>query len=470
MSTLVQNQYRAAGLKWSILMIGLALSLGALVATPRANLLVIGCAVIALSIFLAVKHPMATAALFVLLESARAQTGDLYDSNGLTIRLTDPLLVGVILATALWWMRRGVGERGGARFAMFGLLMVWIGVIVILNMPRYGVATLTELRTYYQPLVLFPYLGIAPITTERRARALSVIALGSIMLVVIGLIRLSLGAELQLGVRVVSAAEALGLLFSGVALFVLNKYRLLSPRSWMFGRLLLALGAGTILFTAHRSVWLASLVAVLALLLLREVRVGSGLGRLAVLGGGGLLVAMLALGALGQEDASTFASERTTAFVNPQADATASWREHLWQQSLDRIKVSPLYGVGLGRYFDLTDPSGESVTTSPHNLYISIAYEFGIPGLVLYLAFLLFLLLHLRRARRSAQQTGDSSTAALATIGMCVLVAAHAFYIAYPIENDWMTWLFAGVVASLTAVAKPGSTSSLSSQVDRVEG
>jgi O-antigen ligase len=427
-----------------------SVALGFAIAQPRYQILLVGLVWIAAAVFLALRNPLLTVGVLVILESIRATIGDPYEIGGLTVRFSDPVVIAILVVVFFRWIGKAREGSFGARAAALGLLIFWIGVVVVVNLPRFGINTLTELRTYYQPLVLVPYLALVPMTMEKRIRFLKQVAIGSVWFLVIGVIRLVTGVELQLGVRVVSASEALGLLYALVVIFLFSNSGLIGNRHRLYLRFFSIASGGLILLTAHRSVWLAAAAVLLTLFALKQLRLGNGLAQLAAVGLIGVVLAILALGALGGGSATSYATDRAQAFVDPAADPTSNWREYLWQQSLSRIQISPLFGAGLGRYFDLTDPSGQAVTTSPHNLYISIAYEFGIPGLLFYIAFVIALL---QRAWlmwiRNRRNEWARAPATLAVLGIVVIVAAHAFYVAYPIENDWMTWIYVGVAVAI---------------------
>lgn len=61
-----------------------------------------------------------------------------------------------------------------------------------------------------------------------------------------------------------------------------------------------------------------------------------------------------------------------------------SYRLTLWQLTLDRIIERPILGYGVRNIFESDVPGGYS----PHNLYLSTAYYFGIPALLILLGLL----------------------------------------------------------------------------------
>ena len=66
-------------------------------------------------------------------------------------------------------------------------------------------------------------------------------------------------------------------------------------------------------------------------------------------------------------------------------------RIHIWQASLNMIKDKPLLGIGLGVfpsvYLDYTPPAADKddIFAFAHNIFLQIAAEFGLIGLLLFL-------------------------------------------------------------------------------------
>lgn len=81
-----------------------------------------------------------------------------------------------------------------------------------------------------------------------------------------------------------------------------------------------------------------------------------------------------------------FASPEYTAiiksYLSPFLERGTSYRLTLWQLTLDRISERPVLGYGVKNVFESDVPGG----TSPHNLFLSAAYYFGIPVLIMLLA------------------------------------------------------------------------------------
>jgi len=67
-------------------------------------------------------------------------------------------------------------------------------------------------------------------------------------------------------------------------------------------------------------------------------------------------------------------------------------REEIWGRAVYMIRDFPLTGVGAGLYSDTADqlypflPFGREGASHAHNLFLQVAVDFGIPGLVAWLA------------------------------------------------------------------------------------
>ncbi len=124
--------------------------------------------------------------------------------------------------------------------------------------------------------------------------------------------------------------------------------------------------------------------------------------------------------------------ERLVSIVNP-TDSSSLLRLALWESTLTMIAEKPLFGIGWGAYwqvypeydFFLNDP--RTIIYHAHNMYLHIAAEIGVPGL---LAFLAVMVGHARLAL-------DAASAA---------------------ANRWVGGLMLGVLAALVSLAVGGLT------------
>jgi O-antigen ligase len=239
-----------------------------------------------------------------------------------------------------------------------------------------------------------------------------------------------------------SASSALALLYGLLSLFIARNHNLFNPGILVWLSLLVS-GGFLLVFTAHRSVWLASVVALIGLYFLKEVRL-SQQAQLLIIGVFVALLVFWGLFSVGQSPV-VFLEDRLQAFTAPGSDNTASWRLELWRRSVSLIQKSPFLGKGFGSHFSFYLAYGNVVRTSPHNLYLTIGLQIGLIGLVLYLVFALGVYFSLLRASKWPKLS--PSDAAIILTALIVFVAAHAYYIAYVFE--FMTWLYMGLAISV---------------------
>jgi O-antigen ligase len=136
-----------------------------------------------------------------------------------------------------------------------------------------------------------------------------------------------------------------------------------------------------------------------------------------------------------------------------------------WHMFLDR----PLTGVGAGNYTvhyrPYTEETGSVVLEYedfdqphyPHNLYLEIAAETGLPGLIVFAAALLTSVVYLRRARVAFGGAGDWSSASLATgvqLGLIGYLVSCLFLHGHFPRSLWLLFGFSTALCRL-APARP---------------
>lgn len=132
-----------------------------------------------------------------------------------------------------------------------------------------------------------------------------------------------------------------------------------------------------------------------------------------------------------------------------------------WLMFLDR----PLTGVGAGNYTryyrPYTEETGSVVLEYedfdaphyPHNLYLEIAAETGLPGLIVFGTALATCFLYLRRARLAFRRDGDAASAALATGVQLALIGYLVSSLFLHGHFPRYLWLLFGLCAALYRVA-----------------
>jgi putative inorganic carbon (hco3(-)) transporter len=124
--------------------------------------------------------------------------------------------------------------------------------------------------------------------------------------------------------------------------------------------------------------------------------------------------------------------ERILSIANP-TDTSSTLRLALWESTVAMIIDKPLLGIGWGAYwmvypeYDFFLQGSGAKIFHAHNMYLNIAAEIGIPGLVVFLTLLIG---HIRKA---------------------LFVMRHH-------RNRWVTGLMLGIVAALLGLAISGFT------------
>jgi putative inorganic carbon (hco3(-)) transporter len=177
-------------------------------------------------------------------------------------------------------------------------------------------------------------------------------------------------------------------------------------RAW-FG-LSAAVSAAVLVLTQSRGAWIGTAAAVGILLLCRWKRL-AWLAPLALLGVG-------------------WVGWRAVPPLVEEAPSGQMGRIELWSRAIYLIQDMPLTGIGAGTFERMADTQFPfflhgSWVEHVHNLFLQVAVDLGLPGLVAYLALLLLALWCALDAARRCRQAGESALAALAWAGLAALVA-----------------------------------------------
>jgi O-antigen ligase len=367
--------------------------------------------------------------------------------SSFNIRLWDPMIFGIIIA--LGWKILSGDERIRTTFiktlpflSLFFLILLFQ---IFRTIGHFGINALGEFRTYYGQFLLVPYLCVYVSTENQRIQILKVLMWMVFLLIPIAILNALFSPALVMGIRWVDSFGAVALLHGLIALLIFAGRRLFNlSKQWHFSVVLMA--GFIIIFTSHRSVWLASTAAVAALIIgghLKLKQLVAGLAVICLLG----TAAYISLEKTGYQP-KDFVTSRLKAFTNPTKDPTANWRAYIWIEAVKDIIQQPLLGAGLGTHFNLViGPHKELVKTSPHNLYITIPFQIGIPGLLAYLGFVAMLFYRFGRNIKLADPWPRDR--ALLTTGIVILASMQAFYIAYTTEFGCISWAFIGLAASV---------------------
>jgi O-antigen ligase len=137
-------------------------------------------------------------------------------------------------------------------------------------------------------------------------------------------------------------------------------------------------------------------------------------------------------------------------------------RLYLWRIAVGFIAGSPWLGIGPMHFAHHPNHSG----AHPHNIYLQVASEFGLPAALLIFGGLFFLLIRRALSLRPQQSVADADPMSLAALFACVGVAVDAMFsgnLVAPISQVWIA-LAAGLLygGNTTAGAKSVATGSAS--------
>jgi O-antigen ligase len=219
------------------------------------------------------------------------------------------------------------------------------------------------------------------------------------------------------------------------------------PGRWMRGYLLSVclLSIAAVGMSLSRGAWvgIGLAIAVMALFWSQRSRILLATGAIAV----APLGALAFLNVLPGEVAARLATaldffrfiDARQEVVNPQNWAVVERVAH-WQAALDMIGDHPLLGVGAGNYPAAYEnyflPGWTEALGHAHNLYLNLAAETGIPGALIYVAFvataLIYTMRWLARSPRFALRTSHSyalhRAVLLGVLGALVASSVHNLF------------------------------------------
>jgi putative inorganic carbon (HCO3(-)) transporter len=201
----------------------------------------------------------------------------------------------------------------------------------------------------------------------------------------------------------------------------------------LFG-LTLALGI-CLVFTYSRGAWLSVLAVILVYGMVHNRKI---LWLLAV------LPILLLIG-------HDVVMERIVSILNP-TDTSSTLRMALWESTLAMIGDKPIFGIGWGAYwmvypaYDFFVQDAGTKIFHAHNMYLHIAAEIGIPGL---LVFLTIMFGHLKTAREIAGRASNRWLAGLMLGIMAaftgIAVSGFTDYILFNIQLSMLFWLMCAI-------------------------
>lgn len=218
-----------------------------------------------------------------------------------------------------------------------------------------------------------------------------------------------------------------------------------------------AAGLGLCVSGGHVKMLFCMLVITLGVCLVLTYSRGAWLSVLAVIAAYGIfynrrlfwLLAFIPIVLVFAQDAIM---ERLASILNP-TDTSSTLRLALWESTLAMIMDKPLQGIGWGAYrlvypeYDFFVQDAGTVIFHAHNMYLHIAAEIGIPGLI---AFLILMFGHARIAlsvRKMAAERWMRGLMLGVTAAICGLaVSGVTDYVMFNIQMSMLFWLLNAVV------------------------
>ncbi len=140
----------------------------------------------------------------------------------------------------------------------------------------------------------------------------------------------------------------------------------------------------------------------------------------------------------GKSLASQFFIQQSEAIISTEREGSAAARSAVFPRLIEKIKVQPFFGEGLGATVTYENPFLKRTLTTPHLDwgYLEFAVEFGVPITVFFITLIVWLFWRLRTEPLAASIIVFLLVAALTTpalfhvLGITVLTALFAFAVA----------------------------------------
>jgi O-antigen ligase len=128
-----------------------------------------------------------------------------------------------------------------------------------------------------------------------------------------------------------------------------------------------------------------------------------------------------------------------------QSEGSAVERVHMMKSAFFAIVDNPIFGVG-PRCWLLAAPTYSGLSFDPHNIWLKLCAEIGIPGLILYLIMASMTIKGLLLVRKNALLIGDSESAKLAVaLIMCILgFIMPSTFLSHPFSEFLWAWFGIG--------------------------
>ncbi len=360
--------------------------------------------------------------------------------GGIDMLYGDPILFSMLAAMMA---KVFIGDPRAKRalfkeMSIWSIFMLWMIFELARSATMFGIVSpLGEFRTYFREILIIPYIVIFAATRAEQWKMFKVLLWVTLIMIPIGFFRGGYVHKFRFAAyaKWLYQHGSLGLVCGTIGLYLMQRFGFWKKGNFWFG-LLIASSMGLTVIASHRSVWLASMVALFALFLMGHLRLGN-LMKMGMV----MLTAVLIINFVYDEiNIVEFVEERLVALTDPTEDETANWRYLIWMDAIKQSSAHLLEGKGLGNYFMMRAPNGLIVTKMLHNQYVQLLYQVGIIGLVLYLAFVIQMYV---RLKRTYKESGDPFYKMVSLLAMVIILGSSAYYIAY--DFDPFTWMFVGL-------------------------
>ncbi len=328
-----------------------------------------------------------------------------------------PLMITVAILVGMVF-RAGVSlpavVSGVKRLWIMFVLYILIALSTFNNWTVLSKGSLDEFTT----LILFCVLSIALVDSEKRLREYMLALLGSGTYIVLRAISSGSHIHEEIGgehfdrLAIAKGDTVFGnsnylALFMAITIFLaitlIGYYR----KSWQRLAILAIVGGATYVFfnanSRGASLALATGVILHWLMSKRKLKTAA------------IIAVLVAVGSL---FAPVTYWDRLGTITHYQEDASATNRLELWNIAMDLIPSHPILGVGPNNFIFYAP-------NSPHNAYLQIASEVGVPALLVYVAWLLAGLYSTLRTKKLCARLGpegDYFAASAQGIFCCVVV------------------------------------------------
>ena len=319
----------------------------------------------------------------------------------------------------------------GMLLAAAACFSVWLLLEVLRNYPSVGLSAFGEVRTRYLILIL-PFFAAVSLRDKRAVKSMLnvFVFIGLVLPIILTPLVLYLnGWALSAKGSIFNAQISLGILLCLLVLWTCPSW-VRWPKAVVY--VCTALGTLEILLDAHRSVWVAAIMAI-GFLALSSPGVTSNVRRLVILSLGALLIALLQLytplhvwDRVVDQGAAALAVEDTVA-----------WRVAVQKAALATFADSPLTGRGLGLYWDTYVPEfGRVIKVFPHSVYVMVMVHLGVVGTLL-LGWLGLASWRGLRAPAASPRPADRACNAveLSRLGRAALLGLIGYGLAYGFES-----------------------------------